>query len=189
MAADNLTQALLTDIESNQDVSLDVLDPTTGLKKRERLVVQQTFEAISKKLGRAVLGRDIFYLFFQLHPAYLQLFKALRDIPPEQLKTHPRLKAHGLNAIQALAAVIENLEDTETTVLLLEKTGRDHVRRKLQSKHFEDFHSTTVALLKRELGPSFTPFVEQSWNKAFTVVNTVILGALRQEQLDQGIES
>ncbi|OQV22893.1 hypothetical protein BV898_03324 [Hypsibius exemplaris] len=176
----------VTDLEMDKDPSMDVADKTTGLAKRERLVVQETWKEAGK-LGWGTVGLALFNLYFDRHPEYILMFRAFKDISREDLRTHARLKAHGLNVVNALTGVIENLEDTETTVLLLEKTGRDHVRRKLHSKHFENLHLTVIELFRNVLGPNFTPFVEASWNKALTVVMGVVLNSLKQEKIAQGV--
>ncbi|XP_055328693.1 globin-like [Paramacrobiotus metropolitanus] len=174
----------VTNLERSTDPALDVKSNITELTKRETLAVQQTWEEVLK-LGTPTVGVALFDLFFSRNPNYVQFFKALRDVPAGQLKTHPRLKAHGTTVVQTLSGIIQTLDDPETTVLILQKTGRDHVRRKIHAEQFQELHRTVFVLLEQVLGPLWTPLVRESWDKALSVVMKVVLDSLEDEEAKQ----
>ncbi|GAV06342.1 hypothetical protein RvY_16351-2 [Ramazzottius varieornatus] len=92
-------KADLDALTTAQNVSMEEINPVTGLTTRERLLVQRSWQELLK-LGRSTVGIEIFDRYFTMFPQYIQAFKKFRDIPVEKLKSHPRLKAHGTTVLK-----------------------------------------------------------------------------------------
>jgi hemoglobin-like flavoprotein len=174
----------ISQLTNDTDPSLDVVDPTTTLTKRQVAIIQKTWEEVLK-LGPSTVGIALYDLYFTRNPTYQNFFRAFRGVPLDQLKTHPRLKAHGTIAIQNLTGAIQTLDDPETAVLILKKTGRDHARREIQVEQFVELHKTLMILLASSLESMWTPLVSETWEKALTVVMTVVKGGMDEEEAAQ----
>lgn len=166
----------MTSAEFITDSSLDEVDPSTGLTGRQKKVIRETWAMIKEDFGQN--ATDFFVLLFTKHPDYQKKFNGLETLTVEQLKKSKRLRAHGSNVLYAFTSMVDNLDDVECLKELLLKIGRNHIKRKLTSKHFDNVAIAVVEFLELKIGPKFTPFAATAWESALKVINSIIVEGL-----------
>ncbi|GAU91816.1 hypothetical protein RvY_04003-2 [Ramazzottius varieornatus] len=71
---------------------------------------------------------------------------------------------------------------------VLQKIGRDHVRRHLTPQHFENLKGTILLLLETVLGEAWSVEVANSWQKALGAVMSTVQSAMAGEETIQDIK-
>jgi hypothetical protein len=73
------------------------------------------------------------------------MFPQFKGSSVEEVAKHPKLPAHAMSVMYALASYIDNLEDSELLVELVKKTSVSHIGRGVGSREFK---ASTAHLLK-----------------------------------------
>lgn len=161
-----------TSAEHINDPSLDIPDPKTNLTPRQKKVIQENWALVQKDIRGN--GVDFFIRFFEHYPDYQKAFKSFANVPRDQLRTNKKLHAHAFSVMYAVSSMVENLEDIDCLLVILVKTGQNHVKHSISMKQFEHLAVVFVDFLGEKLGSAFTPYARLAWQKAFEVINSVI---------------
>lgn len=78
-----------------------------------------------------------FYSLYSLHPATIEKFPLFKGKTLEEISKHPKLPAHAMSVMYALASYIDNLHDTDLLVELVKKTAVSHIGRGVGSEYFK----------------------------------------------------
>ena len=71
--------------------------------------------------------------------------------------------------------LVDYLDDTETLVEMLIKMAKNHYRRKITIKMFENLELSLVGLLKEKLGSELmNDFAINAWKKTYGVILQVV---------------
>lgn len=74
---------------------------------------------------------------YSLHPATIEKFPLFKGKTLEEISKHPKLPAHAMSVMYALASYIDNLHDTDLLVELVKKTAVSHIGRGVGSEYFK----------------------------------------------------
>jgi hemoglobin-like flavoprotein len=111
-------------------------------------LVRKSFDALwpfRRKLAEQFYGR-----FFELAPDTRRLFPT--DMERQQLKL-----------MDTIAAIVGTLDQHEIFQSIISHTGRKHAEFGVQTAHFAAFGDALIWGLRHQLGPTFTPELEQAW--------------------------
>ncbi|GIY25003.1 GLOBIN domain-containing protein [Caerostris extrusa] len=107
------------------------------------------------------------------------MFKDFADVPIAELGSNKKLLGHALSVMYALNSIVDNLNDVESLIQVLQKTGESHQPRKISGYHFQNLAVVVINLLKEALGPSLMDATaEEAWRKTLEVANSIIIQAL-----------
>jgi hemoglobin-like flavoprotein len=152
-----------------------------GLTPSEKDIVRNTWDVVKKDLNGN--GVDLFIRLFTAHPEYQQKFKLLKNIPISELKGNKNLLAHATNVMYTITMLVENIEHTEVLVEMLKKLGRDHYRRTITVKHFENLKLILMALLKDKVGTDLmNDKAVAAWDKTYAVIVSVVKIGLEEAE-------
>lgn len=79
--------------------------------------------------------------------------------------------------MQALAAVVNGLDNLEPLIPVLETLGRNHVRYGVIDQHYETVGAALLWTLEQGLKDAWTPAVQSAWTTAYGTVAGVMRGA------------
>jgi hemoglobin-like flavoprotein len=112
----------------------------------------------------ADVAASLFYdRLFALDPSLRPMFEKT-DMPEQRRKL-----------IQALAAVVNGLDNFEPLIPVLEDLGRRHARYGVKDQHYQMVGAALLWTLERGLKDAWTPAVEAAWTAAYGSV----AGAMR----------
>ena len=123
-------------------------------------------------------GSIVFLRVFQLQPAVKALFPC-RDVPDDQLTSDPNFKGHSTRFMQAIGAVMDNIEDPERTLNeILLSMGRQHCYYKgFKVSYFDAFVEAFVYTWELILGNKFSGDTRNAWLVVFNFIkNKMALG-------------
>jgi hemoglobin-like flavoprotein len=83
--------------------------------------------------------------------------------------------------MQALAFVINGLDQTEKLVPTIQTLGRSHVRYGVTDTHYDSVGSALLWTLEQGLKDAWTPAVKEAWIAAYTLVAGVMKDAASSE--------
>jgi len=84
--------------------------------------------------------------------------------------------------MQALAAVVNGLDNLEPLIPVLETLGRNHVRYGVIDQHYDTVGAALLWTLEQGLGPDeFTPEVRDAWSTAYALLSGAMIEAAREE--------
>jgi hemoglobin-like flavoprotein len=150
----------------------DVPDPATGLTKRERDVIRDTWAIVKTDIKGHGLG--LFVRFFTENPTFLSNF-SFKDIPVSEFKGNKKVLAHAYAVMYALTSLVDNLEDTECIVEMLTKLSVNHNTRGITIEQFNRLGLTIVGYLADTLGPSMmNEAAVTAWKKTYGVIVSVV---------------
>ena len=84
--------------------------------------------------------------------------------------------------VQALAAVINGLDNLAPLVPVLEDLGKKHVAYGVTDKHYESVGAALLWTLEQGLREAWTPAAQDAWTAAYGAVAGVMLGAAHQAE-------
>lgn len=90
------------------------------------------------------------------------------------------MKEQRRKLMQALAAVINGLDNLDALVPTLEQLGRKHVRYGVTDQHYETVGAALLWTLEQGLKEAWTPTAKSAWTAAYTTVTTVMRTAASQ---------
>lgn len=101
---------------------------------------------------------QFFYgMLFTLAPATRDFFPINMDVQRNRM-------------VRALIHVVRMVDQPDDLVPFLRHLGRDHRKFGVEPQHYEAIGTALLATMKRQLGPDWTPDVEQAWAEAYTII-------------------
>ena len=79
--------------------------------------------------------------------------------------------------MQALAAVVNSLDNLEALIPILETLGKSHVRYGVTDQHYDTVGAALLWTLEQGLQNAWTPDVATAWTSAYGTVAGVMRGA------------
>ena len=75
--------------------------------------------------------------FFHVHPVYLELFPALKDLDPDEVNDSLFVRAHSLTVLHSMMSMVDNIDDKRRLQAILGRTARIHYGFGIRFVHFE----------------------------------------------------
>ena len=127
-------------------------------------LVRKSFDALwpfRRKLAEQFYGR-----FFELAPDTRRLFP--NDMEKQQLKL-----------MDTIAAIVGTLDQHEMFQSIISHTGRKHAEFGVQTAHFAAFGDALIWGLRHQLGPAFTPELQQAWIVLYDAIQAEMMRAAK----------
>ncbi|KAK8766240.1 hypothetical protein V5799_006976 [Amblyomma americanum] len=142
-------------------------DSVTQLSNQEKQAIRETWLQFKKQLRTGSV--TMFMVLFLRYPAYQKMFPAFADEPPSELPKNPRMLAHALTVAYAITAIVDSLDEPDTTLELVRKVAVAHALRSPDMKtQFEHMGAAVVDTLIEKLGSTMTPTAVAAWKQLFT---------------------
>jgi hemoglobin-like flavoprotein len=90
------------------------------------------------------------------------------------------MKEQRRKLMQAIAAVINGVDQLDMLVPTLQTLGRNHARYGVIDRHYETVGAALLWALEQGLKGAWTPAAKSAWIAAYTTVATVMRGAAVQ---------
>lgn len=119
--------------------------------ERQKILVRKTWKYLSNDLTG--YGTMVFLRIFEQHPHVKKLFPSICNDEGETLLKNPLFKGHASRFMQAVGAVVDNLDNLEEALApLLIGLGRNHINfMGFRSEYFEAFTHAMVHVWKGQL--------------------------------------
>ncbi|XP_037526606.1 extracellular globin-E1-like [Rhipicephalus sanguineus] len=154
---------------NSSSVDGNVRDSVTSLTGHDKQVIRDTWLGFKKQLRTGSV--TIFVVLFMRHPQYQKLFTIFADEPIGDLPKNPRMLAHALTFAYAITAIVDSLEEPETTKEIVRKVAIAHANRGPDMKTaFEHMGTAVVDTLTEKLGTAMTPTAIAAWKQLFTFI-------------------
>jgi hemoglobin-like flavoprotein len=124
-------------------------------------LVRNSFDALWPL--RRKLAETFYQRFFELAPGSRRLFPD--DMERQQLKL-----------MDSLAAIVGALDKREIFQAVISHSARQHVQFGAAAPDFAAFGQALIWGLRQQLGPAFTPELEQAWTTLYDAVQTRMTG-------------
>lgn len=155
-------------------------DPVTGLSAKDRDAIRCSWAVINKDLQAA--GSAFMLRFFREYPTNQKYFKEFRQLSLEELQSTPGLSEHAMRVMNALASIVDSIDEAHVLVAVVHKTVDSHVSRGIRAKQFTELIGVFTRFLADSLGDQFTPDMGTAWQTA-TATITAVVEARVQEKL------
>jgi hemoglobin-like flavoprotein len=165
-------------------VQFDALDETdpwiTGLavSARERRLIEKTWEK-AKEDGCDSLGANLLQTLLVAEPQVMQLFPFKDE---ENVYESLRFKAHASKLaviIDAAVSLLANPVKLES-LLISVATSYEYSFKQMLPEHFPLLGEALIRTLTSIVGGTkFTWQAESAWRKVWTIISTVMIGAIR----------
>lgn len=149
--------------------------------KREIEVIQRSWKRLSNDLPKR--GVAVFTAIFKREPKVKQLFH-VDHLEGDALLNNHVFKGHSSRFMQAVGAVVENIEQCDDAVgPLLQDLGARHTGFEgFDMKFYEVFEAALLEVWKQELGRYFNAEVEHVWKQLFKFIKaSLMLGHALEE--------
>ena len=145
-----------------QEVNSDFTD-------EEKIIVREQWKVLSMEVNG--LGTVVFKQIFRDHPVIKQLFPC-RDVAEDQLITNAQFRAHAAVFMQAVGAVVDNIDDLESVMSNpLIFLGKQHAAYTgLKRVYFDEFYNVISNVWRDTFGSSYTTECEKAWNHVFMYI-------------------
>ena len=74
---------------------------------------------------------------FTVKPEYQDFFPTFRGMSLEDVASSPKMRAHGSIFMNALASIVDNLDDIECAAEIMRKKVQSHWSRGMRTVHYE----------------------------------------------------
>jgi len=130
------------------------------LKQEEKQLVQTTWKQV---VPIADTAAGLFYdRLFELDPGLRPMFEAA-DMASQRKKL-----------IQALALVVNGLDDPDTVIPRVEELGRRHVDYGVEDRHYDTVGAALLWTLEQGLGERWSDAARDAWSGAYGLVSGVM---------------
>lgn len=154
---------------NSNSVDATARDTVTQLNSQEKQAIRETWLQFKKQLRTGSV--IIFVVLFTRYPDYQKLFPGFANEPPNELPKNPRMLAHALTFAYALTAIVDSLDEPDTTVELVRKVAVAHAQRSPDMKtKFEHMGTAVVDTLVEKLGSAMTPTAVAAWKQLFAFI-------------------
>ncbi len=82
-----------------------------------------------------------------------------------------------IKLMNTLAALVGTLDKRDMFQAIISHTGRQHAQFGAQPSHFTAFGEALIWGLRQQLGPAFTPELEQAWSALYDDVQSRMISA------------
>jgi hemoglobin-like flavoprotein len=127
-------------------------------------LVRKSFDALWP--FRRKLAERFYDRFFELAPDTRRLFP--NDMEKQQLKL-----------MDTIAAMVGTLDQREIFQSIISHTGRKHAEFGVQTSHFVAFGDALIWGLQQQLGPAFTPEMQQAWIVLYDAIQAEMMRAAK----------
>ena len=128
-------------------------------------------------------GSKVFLRIFEKNPYVKKIFP-FRDCEGEDLLKNPSFKGHASRFMQAVGAVVDNINDPETALSpVLIGLGKNHTSFEgFKPEYFGAFTEAMQYVWRTELKVKYTPEVAETWDMVFIfIMQTLKEGYVREE--------
>ena len=120
--------------------------------------------------------------FDGLWPARRQLselfYSRFFELAPESQRLFPDdMEKQRIKLMNTLAALVGTLDKRDMFQAIISHTGRQHAQFGAQPSHFTAFGEALIWGLRQQLGPVFTPELEQAWSALYDDVQSRMISA------------
>ena len=120
--------------------------------------------------------------FDGLWPARRQLselfYSRFFELAPESQRLFPDdMEKQRIKLMNTLAALVGTLDNRDMFQAIISHTGRQHAQFGAQPSHFTAFGEALIWGLRQQLGPAFTPELEQAWSALYDDVQSRMISA------------
>lgn len=120
--------------------------------------------------------------FDGLWPARRQLselfYSRFFELAPESQRLFPDdMEKQRIKLMNTLAALVGTLDKRDMFQAIISHTGRQHAQFGAQPSHFTAFGEALIWGLRQQLGPAFTPELEQAWSALYDDVQSRMISA------------
>jgi hemoglobin-like flavoprotein len=105
------------------------------------------------------------------------------DATTRPMFTNTNMAEQRKKLMQALAFVINGLDQTEKLVPTIQTLGRSHVRYGVTDNHYDSVGSALLWTLEQGLKDAWTPPVKDAWVAAYTLVAGVMKDAAKSPEV------
>lgn len=134
---------------------------------RQQNLITESFAMVAPIADQAA---EIFYArLFELDPSLERLF-ARTDMASQRK-----------NLMQTLTVVVKSIDKLDTIVPAVQALGARHAGYGVTPGMFATVGQALIDTLSVGLGDAFTPECRDAWIDAFTILSTVMIGAMEQE--------
>ena len=135
-----------------------------GLTEKEKILVRRNWKRLSCDLTER--GAKVFLRIFSDNPNVKLLFP-FKDLDGEELTKDVNFRGHASRFMQAVGAVVDNIDDFEQSLApLLNALGQKHVHFKgFTPAHFNAFQDAMLAVWTEDLGGKLSPDGREAWVK------------------------
>jgi hemoglobin-like flavoprotein len=81
--------------------------------------------------------------------------------------------------MDTIAAIVGTLDQREIFQSIISHTGRKHAEFGVQSAHFAAFGDALIWGLRHQLGPAFTPELQQAWIVLYDAIQAEMMRAAK----------
>ncbi|XP_023242224.1 globin-like [Centruroides sculpturatus] len=166
---------------SKSDTSADSVDPATGLTKKEKDGIKYTWDIVRKDIPKN--GVALFIMFFKTNPDHQKVFTSFADVPLSELPKNKKLMAHASSVLYSISSLVDSLDDVECLKEMVIKIAHNHLRRKVDDKHFSSLGESIISFMEEKLGSKFTSHKE-AWQKFYSVVVTIVKEVQEEEHYE-----
>jgi hemoglobin-like flavoprotein len=106
---------------------------------------------------------------------YERLF--VLDPSLQRMFANTEMKEQRRKLMQAIAAVINGVDNLDSLVPALQNLGRNHGRYGVMDRHYETVGAALLWTLEQGLKEAWTPAAKSAWTAAYTTVATVMRNA------------
>ena len=139
------------------------------LQENQEKIVLKNWKFLSNDLtGR---GSRIFLRIFQMNPHVKALFPC-RHLEGEELKKDVNFKGHASRFMQAVGAVVDNIDNYEKALSpLLNGLGRQHIHYAgFKPAYFDAFEESIMYIWAEDLGRKFDEESNEAWHHVFQFI-------------------
>ena len=120
--------------------------------------------------------------FDGLWPARRQLselfYSRFFELAPESQRLFPDdMEKQRIKLMNTLASLVGTLDKRDMFQAIISHTGRQHAQFGAQPSHFTAFGEALIWGLRQQLGPAFTPELEQAWSALYDDVQSRMISA------------
>ncbi|XP_045497257.1 non-symbiotic hemoglobin 1-like [Colias croceus] len=122
----------------------DEVNPVSGLSRRDIYLVQKSWAVVYA--DALANGTELFKGLFRVDPTTLTFFKMLKNVPEEEFGNNFQFRAHVLNLMTSFNQAVINLHQPEVVIVLMNKLGESHRKRRIVKSHFDDLKGVLVKM-------------------------------------------
>jgi hemoglobin-like flavoprotein len=86
-----------------------------------------------------------------------------------------------LKLMDTIAAIVGTLDQRELFQSIISHTGRKHADFGVQPSHFTAFGEALIWSLQQQLGPAFTPEMQQAWLVLYDAIQAEMMRAAKSK--------
>ncbi|ELU04433.1 hypothetical protein CAPTEDRAFT_110047 [Capitella teleta] len=141
-------------------------DQSVFLTDKDKLLIRRNWKHLACNLTER--GARVFLRIFVDNPSVKDLFP-FKKLQGEELTRDVNFRGHASRFMQAVGAVVDNIDDFEQSLApLLNGLGRKHIDfHGFTPTHFNAFQDAMLAVWSEDLGGKLTPEGRDAWIKVF----------------------